>query len=482
MVGSNTIGLSLFRSGSDYIDRASQQVREQAKAVRNEAYRMMGVDQIKDTQPNHILECNVKLPSINNETIEGVCRLSVYVSPGKVKKFSNRSEAYRFDKPYLAELIEYVLDPRERQAEFDRVYEKVNTVMDPFWRLNKYSGKDLVSFEGMDHLISHYECKMNDRASYLDDGGMGNTDYTNFLQGLNEEERTAFNKSKEQIDNIVTVAKEIIEEFGSENTSKFQELLLSFLKGCRDERADVHSEQADFDSAGTLFMAHLIALISGIKEESVLNDTGDYISALKPLSEKANSIPRLFNEVVSLKKEVNEEGGKIPDGIENDDQMFEWAKKKIERVQAEYNKFLEEYNECYYSLTEDQQKMVKFFRRTLDVNLWSVHTTNRYGLNNTDEYPNNGPFGFYKDIKHKLKYRSKLNPVGIFRTPEQDSVVKKLLWHRSFVHKACNIATIISFPFIREAFDYLVKESLDRIYIRPALESIGAEDPKVCMK
>ena len=56
-------------------------------------------------------------------------------------------------------------------------------------------------------------------------------------------------------------------------------------------------------------------------------------------------------------------------------------------------------------------------------------------------------------------------------------MVKKLLWRRSFVHKACNIATIISFPFIREALDYLVKESLDRIYIRPALESIGAEDP-----
>ena len=67
---------------------------------------------------------------------------------------------------------------------------------------------------------------MNDRASYLDDGGMGNIDYTNFLQHLNKKERTAFNKSKEQIDNIVTDAKEIIEELGSENTSKFQELLL----------------------------------------------------------------------------------------------------------------------------------------------------------------------------------------------------------------------------------------------------------------
>ena len=70
----------------------------------------------------------MNLPGTNNEDIEGVCRLSVYVSPGKVKKFSNRSEAYRSDKPYLAELIEYVLDPRERQAEFDRVYkEKTNS-------------------------------------------------------------------------------------------------------------------------------------------------------------------------------------------------------------------------------------------------------------------------------------------------------------------------------------------------------------------
>ena len=95
------------------------------------------------------------------------------------------------------------------------------------------------------------------------------------------------------------------------------------------------------------------------------------IFLLKPLSEKANSIPRLFNEVVSLKKEVNEEGGKIPDGVENDDQMFEWAKKKIEDVQAEYNKFLAEYNECYYSLTEDQQKNGKVFRE---------HWTSIYGV------------------------------------------------------------------------------------------------------
>ena len=47
MVGSNTIRLSFIRRGYDYIDTASQQVTKQAKAVRNEAHRMMGVAQKK---------------------------------------------------------------------------------------------------------------------------------------------------------------------------------------------------------------------------------------------------------------------------------------------------------------------------------------------------------------------------------------------------------------------------------------------------